>query len=73
MIEGTVKWFNPEKGYGFIRPKKGRKDIFVHISQVRDAGYESLEEGDPVEFTIVEDEKGRKCVGELVVFEYVYE
>lgn len=72
MREGTVKWFNEDKGYGFIRPEEGR-DVFVHISQVRESGYKTLEPGEPVDFTITEDRAGRTCVEKLVVYEYVYE
>lgn len=71
--EGIVKWFNKEKGYGFIRPKNSKKDVFVHISVVQKSGHDALEEGEPVEFDIVEDDSGRKRIENLVVFQYVYE
>ena len=71
MHEGTVKWFNKEKGYGFIRPKEGRKDIFVHINDVRESGYETLYEGDFVEFDIKEDDTGRKRACNIEAYEYV--
>ena len=48
--KGTVKWFNPAKGYGFIKPTTGEKDVFVHISAVERAGLRSLNEGQEVEF-----------------------
>jgi cold shock protein len=51
---GTVKWFNPTKGYGFIQPQGGGKDVFVHISAVERAGLSSLNEGQNVEYEIVE-------------------
>jgi CspA family cold shock protein len=51
--KGTVKWFNPTKGYGFIRPQAGDKDVFVHISAVERAGLSSLNEGQQVEFELV--------------------
>jgi CspA family cold shock protein len=51
---GTVKWFNPTKGYGFIQPQGGGKDVFVHISADERAGLSSLNEGQPIEFDIVE-------------------
>jgi len=50
---GTVKWFNPTKGYGFIQPDKGGKDVFVHISAVEKAGFSSLAEGAKVSFDVV--------------------
>jgi CspA family cold shock protein len=53
MQKGTVKWFNPTKGYGFIHPANGDKDVFVHISAVQRAGLSSLNEGQVVEFELV--------------------
>jgi CspA family cold shock protein len=53
MPTGTVKWFNPTKGYGFIQPAEGGKDVFVHISAVERAGLSSLNEGQRVEFELV--------------------
>ena len=53
MATGTVKWFNPTKGYGFIQPQGGGKDVFVHISAVERAGLSSLNEGATVEFEVV--------------------
>ncbi|MEH2510489.1 CspA family cold shock protein [Nitrobacteraceae bacterium AZCC 1564] len=50
MAKGTVKWFNPTKGYGFIQPSTGGKDVFVHISAVEKAGRTTLNEGQPVEY-----------------------
>ena len=50
MQKGTVKWFNPTKGYGFIKPASGDKDVFVHISAVERAGLRSLNEGQTVEY-----------------------
>ena len=55
MPNGTVKWFNPNKGYGFIEPEEGDKDVFVHISAVKNSGMEDLEEGQELEFEIVEN------------------
>ncbi|HRV90819.1 MAG TPA: cold-shock protein [Anaerolineae bacterium] len=54
---GTVKWFNPNKGFGFIERNNG-KDVFVHYSAINSAGYRTLEEGQRVEFTVVEGKKG---------------
>ena len=53
MQKGTVKWFNPTKGYGFIRPQNGDKDVFVHISAVERAGLNTLNEGQVVEYELV--------------------
>jgi len=58
-VSGTVKWFNNEKGYGFIAPDNGSKDVFVHYSEIQAAGtYRSLDEGDRVEMTIEQGAKG---------------
>ena len=54
MPKGKVKWFNQTKGYGFIAPEDGDKDVFVHITAVRNAGMNNLEEDQEVEFEIVE-------------------
>ena len=54
MPKGKVKWFNKTKGYGFIEPEEGDKDVFVHISAVKNSGMEDLEEGQELEFEIVE-------------------
>ena len=53
MPTGTVKWFNPTKGYGFIQPQGGGKDVFVHISAVERAGLRGLNEGQAIEFELV--------------------
>ena len=58
MATGTVKWFNNEKGYGFISPDDGSKDLFVHFSNIAGQGYKSLNEGDRVEFEAREGQKG---------------
>jgi CspA family cold shock protein len=57
MPVGTVKWFSAEKGYGFITPENGGKDLFVHYSAIQSDGYKSLTEGDKVEY---EETQGRK-------------
>jgi len=54
MATGTVKWFNPTKGYGFIQPQGGGKDVFVHISAVERAGLSTLNEGQSVEFEVAQ-------------------
>jgi len=55
---GTVKWFNADKGYGFITPDDGGDDLFVHHSEIRTEGYASLDEGQKVEFSVGEGRKG---------------
>ena len=55
MARGTGKWFNPNKGYGFIQPQGGSKDVFVHIFAVERAGLSTLKEGQQIEYEIVED------------------
>jgi cold shock protein len=58
---GTVKWFNDEKGFGFITPENGSKDCFVHHTAIQADGFKSLSEGDRVEFDIIEEAKGPKA------------
>ena len=58
MAQGTVKWFNAEKGYGFIEPEDGSSDVFVHYSSIEGSGFKSLEENQRVEFEIGEGQKG---------------
>ncbi len=60
MTQGTVKWFNSQKGFGFIQPDDGGKDVFVHISAVERAGLSSLNEGQKVSFEIVADRRTGK-------------
>jgi len=62
---GTVKWFNPTKGYGFIAPDTGGKDVFVHISAVQKAGFRSLSEGQKVAFEIEQQQNGRTAAVNL--------
>jgi cold shock protein len=57
-MKGTVKWFNADKGFGFITPEDGGKDLFVHHSAIQGSGYKSLDEGESVEFEVVQSEKG---------------
>ena len=60
MSTGIVKWFNAEKGYGFIQPDEGGKDVFVHISAVEQAGLRNLQEGQKIDFEIVADRRSGK-------------
>ena len=64
--QGTVKWFNPTKGYGFIQPQEGGKDVFVHISAVERAGLSTLNEGQTVQFELVEN-RGKTSAENLKV------
>jgi cold shock protein len=66
MPSGTVKWFNPTKGYGFIQPDGGGKDVFVHISAVERAGLSDLREGAKVTFDIVSN-RGKEAAENLQV------
>lgn len=67
MPKGTVKWFNTEKGYGFIKPDDGGSDIFVHITAVQRAGLTTLNENQPIEFELIDGRDGRKSAGDLKV------
>ena len=64
MSIGTVKWFNAQKGYGFIQPDDGSKDVFVHITAVERAGMRSLNEGQKISFEIV-TERGKQAAGNI--------
>ena len=64
MATGTVKWFNAQKGYGFIQPSHGGKDVFVHISAVERAGLSCLNEGQKVSYDVV-TERGKSAAGNL--------
>ena len=65
MPTGTVKWFNTAKGYGFIAPDDGGKDVFVHVSAVQDAGLTGLADNQKVEFELQSGKDGRSMAGEL--------
>ena len=67
MPSGTVKWFNVRKGYGFIIPEEGDKDVFVHITAVQEAGLKALEEGQKVEFELKEGPNGKSVAADLKV------
>ena len=65
MATGTVKWFNPTKGYGFIEPTDGGKDVFVHISAVERAGMTSLNEGQKISYEVVPGQNGKSSAENL--------
>lgn len=67
MTTGTVKWFNPTKGFGFIEPEDGSKDAFVHISAVERAGLQSLREGQKVTYELVPGQNGKASAENLVI------
>ena len=69
MTSGTVKWFNPTRGYGFIEPDDGSKDVFVHISAVESAGMSSLSEGQKLEYELNDAPDGRKSADKLKAIE----
>lgn len=66
MTQGTVKWFNGQKGFGFIQPDGGGKDVFVHVSAVERAGLSNLNEGQKVSFDVIADARsGKSAAGNL--------
>jgi CspA family cold shock protein len=67
MAQGTVKWFNGEKGFGFITPDDGAKDLFVHYSEIQGSGYRSLQESQRVQFEVEQGAKGPQAVGVTAV------
>ena len=67
MSKGTVKWFNGQKGYGFILDENGQDDVFVHYSGINMEGFKSLEEGAAVEYEVIEGNKGPQAVNVTVV------
>ena len=69
MATGTVKWFNPVKGYGFIQPDDGSKDAFVHISAVERAQMSNLREGQKVQYELVAGQNGKSSAENLVVLD----
>ena len=66
MSIGTVKWFNSRKGYGFIEPVEGGKDVFVHITKLEEIGVRHLNEGQRIEYQLYDD-RGRTAAGNLVI------
>ncbi len=69
MPTGTVKWFNPAKGYGFIEPDDGGKDAFVHISAVERAGLSSLNEGQKISFEVQQGQNGKSSAENLSIMD----
>lgn len=67
MTQGTVKWFNGEKGFGFIAPDDGSADVFVHYSEIQGGGYRSLEENQRVQFEVGQGAKGPQATGVTAV------
>ncbi len=65
MATGTVKWFNTTKGYGFIQPDEGKRDVFVHISAVERSGLTGLADGQKVEYELERDRQGRESATNL--------
>lgn len=63
MAQGTVKWFNAEKGFGFITPDEPGPDVFVHYSEIQSTGYRSLEENQKVTYTVAQGAKGPQATG----------
>lgn len=66
MLLGTVKWFNTKKGYGFIAPEQGEKDVFIHITQLEKIGLKTLTDGQKVAYEIYDD-RGRTAAGNIKI------
>lgn len=67
MAQGTVKWFNSDKGFGFIAPDDGGADVFVHFSEIQSSGFRSLDEGQKVSYTVAQGAKGPQATGVTTV------
>ncbi|MGH8868093.1 MAG: cold-shock protein [Actinomycetes bacterium] len=67
MVQGTVKWFNGDKGFGFIEPEGGGADVFVHFSAIAADGYRTLEENQRVEFEVTQGQKGLQAESVRVI------
>ncbi|SPP30912.1 Cold shock-like protein CspE [Arsenophonus endosymbiont of Aleurodicus floccissimus] len=66
-VKGSVKWFNEAKGFGFITPEDGSKDVFIHFSSIKTEGFKTLAEGQKVEFDITEGEKGPSAINVVAI------
>ena len=69
MVQGTVKWFNDQKGFGFITPDDGSPDVFAHFSEIQSEGFKSLPEGQKVEFEVQQGDKGPRAANIRIVSE----
>ena len=67
MSTGTEKWFNSNKGFGFIKPDDSNEDLFVHLSDIKTANYASLDEGQKVEFDVIQSQKGSSVTNVVLV------
>ena len=67
MATGKVKWFNAQKGYGFISPDEGERDVFVHYSAITATGFKTLEEGQAVQFDVIDGQKGPQAANVQLV------
>ena len=67
MTTGTVKWFNADKGFGFIAPEDGSEDVFAHFSGINSGGFRSLNEGDKVEFEVQQGDRGLQATNITVI------
>jgi|TARA_B110000285_G_C15029135_1_gene565754 CspA family cold shock protein len=73
MKEGKVKWFDLERGYGFISPFGKGEDVFLHITDIQESGYETIQKGEYVEFEEKSGKNGKTRAMNITVFEYVYD
>ena len=67
MVKGTIKWFSDQKGYGFITPEGGKKDVFVHFSAIDGKGFRTLAEGQQVQFEITAGPKGDQATNVTII------
>jgi CspA family cold shock protein len=67
MVKGTIKWFSDQKGYGFITPEGGKKDVFVHFSAIQGSGFRTLAEGQQVQFEITPGPKGDQAANVTIL------